>query len=535
MARSNALRGPPVAERRRALSRTGNPLVRAVARIPWRVGTKLLVAFVGVVALFVVVGALGLRVLGQSNARVDRLGTLQRQAATYQIIQTQAQQLRQLLGLRVGANNPNFNTYNGLSSTVRGGRSWTRVDQTIDAALSQLAPATNESRFGFVPPQRDEVLLEKIRQDYRQLSRSMKTIIAFDRAGAPASRNQPIFAGAVSADSDLSAVADKLATTTRAQTDALIGQNRSSYTASRNLFIAVGAASIVLALLLGFVLSWSVIGPIQQADERLAEIASGDFSRHVDVPNRDELGALAANLNQMNDELGRLYEELGEWNRSLEVRVADQVKELRASRARVVMAGDAERRRIERDLHDGAQQHLVGLAVHLRLARDLADSEPAKAMEMLDSLGEVVQDALEELRDLAHGIYPPLLQDRGLAEALAAAAGRATIRTRVDAEGIERYEPDVEATVYFCCLEALQNAAKYAGDSAIAAVRIREEAGGLLFEVSDDGAGFDVARTRAGMGLTSMRDRVGALGGSLHVESASGAGTSITGLIPRER
>ena len=534
MARSDALRGPPVAQHGQAPSRADNPLVRAVARIPWKVRTKLLVAFVGIVALFVVVGALGLRALGQSNARVERLGTLQLRVATYQGIQTQAQQLRQLLGLRVGANNPNFNTYNGLSSPVRGGRSWTLVDQTIAAALSQLAPATNESRFGFVPPPDDEALLERIRLDYRRLARSMKAVIAFDRAGAPATRNQPILARAVSADSDLGAVVDKLATTTRAQTDALIAQNGSSYTASRNLFIAVAAASIVLALLLGLVLSWSVVGPIQRTDERLAEIASGDFSRHIDVTNRDELGALAANLNRMNDELRRLYEELGEWNRSLEPRVADQVKELRASRTRLVMAADAERRRIERDLHDGAQQHLVGLAVHLRLARDLADSEPAKAMEMLDSLGDVVQDALEELRDLAHGIYPPLLQDRGLAEALAAAAGRATIRTRVDAEGIERYEPDVEATVYFCCLEALQNAAKYAGDSAIAAVRIREEAGGLLFEVSDDGAGFDAAQTRAGMGLTSMRDRVGALGGSLRVESASGAGTSITGLIPRE-
>ena len=262
MARSDALRGPPAAQHGRAPSRADNPLVRAVARIPWKVRTKLLVAFVGIVALFVVVGALGLRALGESNARVERLGTLQLRVATYQGIQTQAQQLRQLLGLRVGANNPNFNTYNGLSAPVRGGRSWTLVDQTIAAALSQLAPATNESRFGFVPPPDDEALLERIRLDYRRLARSMKAVIAFDRAGAPATRNQPILARAVSADSDLGAVVDMLATTTRAQTDALIAQNRSSYTASRNLFIAVGAASIVLALLLGLVLSWSVVGPI---------------------------------------------------------------------------------------------------------------------------------------------------------------------------------------------------------------------------------------------------------------------------------
>src|SRR5207244_6785139 len=120
----------------------------------------------------------------------------------------------------------------------------------------------------------------------------------------------PILANAVQADNDLGALTDRLATRTRAQTDALIAQNGSAYTSSRNLFIGVGVGSFVLALLLGFVLSWSVIGPIQRTDERLAEISAGDFSRHVEVPNRDELGALATNLNRMNDELRRLYEEL---------------------------------------------------------------------------------------------------------------------------------------------------------------------------------------------------------------------------------
>ncbi len=193
-----------------------------------------------------------------------------------------------------------------------------------------------------------------------------------------------------------------------------------------------------------------------------------------------------------------------------------------------------ERRRIERDLHDGAQQHLIGLAVHLRLARDLAESEPAKAQEILGALGDDVQEALDELRDLAHGIYPPLLQDRGLAEALAAAAGRAPMRTRVEVSGIRRYEPDVEATVYFCCLEALQNAAKYGGDGATATVRVREEVDSLAFEVADDGAGFDMKDRRTGVGMTNMRDRVGAIGGSLQVESAPGHGTTISGLIPLE-
>ena len=400
MAKSDALRGPPVAERRATPSRADNPLVRAVARIPWRMRTKLLVAFVGIVALFVVVGAFGLRALGQSNARVERLGTLQLRAATYQGIQTQAQQLRQLLGLRVGANNPNFNTYNGLSSTVRGGRSWTLVDQTIASALSQLAPATNESRFGFVPPPSDEALLERIRRDYRTFSGSMKSVIAFDRAGAPASRNQPILARAVSADNDLGAVSDQLATTTRAETDELIAQNRSSYTASRNLFMGVGVVSIVLALLLGLVLSWSVIGPIQRTDERLAEIASGDFSRHVDVPNRDELGALATNLNRMNDELGRLYDELESVSRHKSEFLANMSHELRTPLNAIIGFSEVLQRQMFGTLNEqqlGYVDDVLESGHHLlSLINDILDLSKVEAGKMELELTEVsLPDALQ--------------------------------------------------------------------------------------------------------------------------------------------
>jgi signal transduction histidine kinase len=198
-----------------------------------------------------------------------------------------------------------------------------------------------------------------------------------------------------------------------------------------------------------------------------------------------------------------------------------------------VASADAARRQIERNLHDGAQQHLVALAVNLRLARQLADADPDTAKEMLEQLGHDLQDAVSELRSLAHGIYPPLLVDRGLPEALSAAAGRAAIPTDVGADGIGRYPQDVEAAVYFCCLEALQNAGKHAGEGATAAVRVREEAGSLLFEVADDGAGFDPgARRTPGAGFVNMGDRVGAIGGSLSVESAPGKGTKVSGRIP---
>jgi signal transduction histidine kinase len=215
--------------------------------------------------------------------------------------------------------------------------------------------------------------------------------------------------------------------------------------------------------------------------------------------------------------------------------LAMQADELRASRARVVAAADAERQRIERDLHDGAQQHLVALAVNLRLARELADSDPAGARAVLEELAGDVRDALEEIRDLAHGIYPQLLVDRGLSEGLRAAVSRAPVRARLETGAIGRYRPEVEATVYFCCLEALQNVGKHAGGDARATLRVWEEQGGLRFEVADDGAGFDPRIEPRGSGLTNMSDRLGAQGGCLSVFSAPGDGTRVAGAIPLGR
>jgi signal transduction histidine kinase len=196
-----------------------------------------------------------------------------------------------------------------------------------------------------------------------------------------------------------------------------------------------------------------------------------------------------------------------------------------------VTAADAERRRIERDLHDGAQQHLLGLAVNLKVARELAASDPARAESILAQLSDEVHAALEELRELAHGIYPPLLVERGLADAVRAALRRSGVRGRVDADGVGRYRPDTEATVYFCCVEAIQNAAKHA-PTATVDVRLWSEEGALYFAVSDDGPGFDAALTPEGAGVTNMRDRVGALGGSLQLDGQPEAGTRVTGAVP---
>jgi signal transduction histidine kinase len=208
-----------------------------------------------------------------------------------------------------------------------------------------------------------------------------------------------------------------------------------------------------------------------------------------------------------------------------------QTAELQASRGRLVAAADAERRRIERNLHDGAQQHLVALSVKVRLIEQFAERDPERAKSLMNQLQEDVGSAIEELRSLAHGIYPPLLSSAGLGVALSAACRRAPLPASLEADSVGRHAPEIEAAVYFCCLEALQNASKYAGAEATARVRIWEEAGGLEFEVSDDGPGFETSRDGEGAGLTNMRDRLGAVGGTLRVESDT-TGTRIRGMMP---
>jgi signal transduction histidine kinase len=203
--------------------------------------------------------------------------------------------------------------------------------------------------------------------------------------------------------------------------------------------------------------------------------------------------------------------------------------DLQASRARLVSTADAERRRIERDLHDGAQQHLVAIAVGLRLVRDGA-TDPAD-VELLDELDHGVRESIAALRDLAHGIYPPLLRDAGLPDALRAAATRSPQPVEVRAGAVGRHPEPVEAAVYFCCLEALQNAAKHApGAPVLLTLGVRD--GALGFEVADRGPGFDTARVAPGAGRQNMADRLGAVGGSVRWSSEPGRGTTVTGSVP---
>jgi hypothetical protein len=216
---------------------------------------------------------------------------------------------------------------------------------------------------------------------------------------------------------------------------------------------------------------------------------------------------------------------------SLVLANAGLIEDLRASRQRLVTAQDETRRRLERNIHDGAQQDLVALAIKLQLAKVAIAESPGQAEQVLGELQTDAAGALENLRDLARGIYPPLLADLGLAAALGAQASKSAAPVTIEADGVGRFDQDTEAAVYFCCLEALQNTAKHA-HATQARICLQAQNGTLRFTVSDNGTGYDACHTPMGSGLRNMADRLAALGGRLQVQSAPSQGTTITGHLP---
>ena len=211
--------------------------------------------------------------------------------------------------------------------------------------------------------------------------------------------------------------------------------------------------------------------------------------------------------------------------------ISQQAVELRASRQRIVATQDAERRRLERNIHDGAQQNLVALTVKLRLATTLAKRDPERARASVNALEVESDQALETLRALARGIYPPLLREHGLATALRAEAEKTQLLTSIRADDLHRYPPDLEAAVYFVCLEALQNVTKHARASRVE-INVQSLAHELSFDVTDDGAGFDLAQDAGGAGIRNMMDRIEGMGGQLEIRSAADHGTTVSGTVP---
>lgn len=213
----------------------------------------------------------------------------------------------------------------------------------------------------------------------------------------------------------------------------------------------------------------------------------------------------------------------------LDLALAASLEDVAASRKRLASTADSARRKIERDLHDGAQQHLVALRVKLGLAREALERNPDDAAEMVDNLGPEVDEIIEEVRSLAHGIYPPLLASGGLGEALRSASRHSSLPVTISADGVGRLVSEIESAVYFCCLEALQNASKHATGASCVKIEMRLE-GDLHFEICDDGCGF-ASHTGEGAGITGMRDRLAAVGGELRIDSSPGTGTRVFGRV----
>ena len=396
MAQPDVLAAPPTRRGWAALGATRDRLVRLVAHVPAKVRTKLLVAFLAISALLVLVGVLGLQVLGQANARVARLGTLQLRSAQYQALEAHASDLKQTLGVRA-AGTPALTPYTG-GKALQGGAQWTLADLQVADTLSQVEVSFTEVLFGFVPPVTDERVLRSIRRDYRAVAGALAQIQRLDRRGVAGYKAQRYVLAARAAGDDLDVRAKELAFRTRAETQALVKENRGAYASSRNLFVAVSAGSVFFALALGFVLSWSLIGPIQSTEARLAGVAAGDFSGRLDVPNRDELGSLAANVNRMNDELRRLYGELETASRHKSEFLANMSHELRTPlnaiigfsqvlRQRLLGDDSAKQRRVSRRHPVLGQSPSVADQRRARPVEDRGRSGRARARRLLASRG----------------------------------------------------------------------------------------------------------------------------------------------------
>ena len=529
------------------LNRATAPLVRAVGRSRATVHTKLLVAFVGIVTLLMVVMVLGLSVLGQSNARVEQLGVLQLKSVLYQELHTNSEQVRRLLALRAGG--LYAQCYSGacpsggpsaslVPNEVTG--SLLAIDGNIASALGRLVPATNESRLGFQPSSDERQQIAQIRDKTIQLSTVIQQITDYDRADAPDKGLTLQSQKAEPLSNSIEELALGLVNSTVSQTEALKVENRSAFDQSQTLLIAVAAVATILALLLGYVLSWSVVGPIREIEGRLGEITSGDFTGHVTVRNRDELGALADNINLMNDELGRLYKELESTSRHKSEFLASMSHELRTPLNAVIGFSQVLRQQMFGELNEKQLEYvddILGSGQHLlNLINDILDLAKVEAGRM-------------ELQSA------PFALDETLRNATAMVRERATrqdvtLSTEIDAS-VGEIQAD-ERKVKQILFNLLSNAVKFTPAGGTITLAARTDASQAIISVRDTGVGITredqarifedfyqlgpgMAQEGTGLGLALTKRLVDLHGGELTLESAPGAGSTFTVRLPLRR
>jgi signal transduction histidine kinase len=488
-----------------------------------------------------------------SNDRVVSLGILQQRAAAYRELQADALQLKQLLGLRDGAyavggplTTSSDQWWGGVSGVQIPIEQLQTIDATIQSAmgtstLQKLGVSVDSAGLGFTPPDADRGALEQIGTDAVRLSAVMKQIAQTDQslyvAGGPTlgmhlqrTQVEPL------AD-DIARLTAGLATTTQASTDALIALDRDAFAVSQALFIAVAVASVVLALLLGYVLSLSLVRPIRRMGMRLEAIASGDFSGHVEVSNRDELGALAANLNRMNDELGRLYGELEAASRHKSEFLANMSHELRTPLNAIIGFSQVLKQRMYGDLNDRQAEYVDDVLTSgqhlLDLINDILDLAKVEAGRM------ELQPSIFSL-PTALGTATAMVRERAVNHGL-------TLATEIDASVglIEGDERKVKQIVF----NLLSNAVKFTPEGGSVTLAARTVDDHVEISVRDTGIGispedqakifdefYQVGGGRqqegTGLGLALTRGLVELHHGRLTVESAPGAGSTFTVVLP---
>jgi signal transduction histidine kinase len=510
-----------------------NLLVRAVGRVPAGVRVKLLVAFVGTALLVVVLGVLGLRLLGQSNERLETLGKLQVRAFAYGKLRSDAQHVRLLLAQNVGGdfykNFPDLNKHEVGAGGVA-------IDRAIASAVAQIPASTFPDNLGFRPPPEDERYLSRIRATGGQLTNVVREIV--ESGGSAPGRVPSLRTKAELLAIDLNQHATELANAMTAKTDAVIARNASTYENSRNLFIGVAAGAIVLALLLGFVLSWSVTRPIQRIDSRLAAIASGDFSGHVDATNRDELGALAANVNRMSDELRRLYRELETASQHKSDFLANMSHELRTPLNAIIGFSQVLREEMVGDVNEKQLEYL--------------DDILSSGHHLLSLINDVLDLSKVEAGQVELELAPFSLQ-------LALERGVAMVRERAMQDGVHvtlAANPDVdvvsgdERRIRQVIFNLLSNAVKFTPAGGAVDVRTTRANGEVSVSVADTGPGIGAADLRrvfeefqqteagiergegTGLGLALSKRLVELHGGRIWVDSELGRGSTFVFTLP---
>jgi signal transduction histidine kinase len=538
MARLEALAAPPARRRWAAFRGTRDRLVGVVARAPAKVRTKLLVAFLAIAALLVLVSVLGLRVLGQSNGRVERLGALQQRSSTYQALEAHAGDLQQTLTVRA-AGTPSLTPYTG-GKTLQGGERWLLADRQVADVLSQVELAADEPLFGFVPPPSEERVLRRIRGDYGAIVTALGTITKLDESGTGGFRAERYVNVARAKGDDLDVQAQALAGRTAEETQGLVTANRSAYRSSRNLLIAVSAASVALALVLGLVLSWSLIGPIQRTESRLAEIAAGDFTGHLDVPNRDELGSLGANVNRMNDELRRVYGELETASRHKSEFLANMSHELRTPLNAIIGFSQVLRQRLFGEVNAKQEEYLDDILSSgnhlLSLINDVLDLSKVEAGQI-----ELEVNAFSLREALERGVV--MVRERAAKGGLSLA-----VEPAPDVDVVEGDERRVRQIVF----NLLSNAVKFTPEGGSVVVATARHGGEVHVSVTDTGPGIapedrerifeEFQQTEVGveqhegtgLGLALSRRLVELHGGRIWVESEPGRGSRFVFTLPEE-